>query len=134
MARTRTLLRHATRTPHLTARPAATVLAEYTPDGDGDLRGAACKGVDPDLFHPEVDEDAEDIEAARATAEWAERRAKMICAGCPVRTLCLFQALDRNEPHGVFGGLTDAERRTLSKYHRPAPAAPAGRAAGGGRS
>ena len=37
-------------------------------------------------------------------AWWAERRAKMICAGCPVRTMCLGLALERREPWGVWGG------------------------------
>ncbi|MEV6978748.1 WhiB family transcriptional regulator [Kitasatospora sp. NPDC093806] len=113
MARTRTLLRHATRTPHRAGRPAATVLAEYRPNPDSDLRGAACNGADTDLFYPEVDEDAEDIEAARATAEWAERRAKMICAGCPVKSMCLADALERKEPAGIFGGLNERERNSL---------------------
>ncbi|MFJ9697386.1 WhiB family transcriptional regulator [Kitasatospora sp. NPDC101183] len=102
----------AIRNPHR-ARPAATVLAEYRPNPDGDLRGAACASVDPSLFHPEVDEDAEDMEAALATAEWSERRAKMICAGCPVRLLCLGRALDRREPYGIFGGLNADERNSL---------------------
>ncbi|WUS68753.1 WhiB family transcriptional regulator [Kitasatospora sp. NBC_01246] len=70
------------------------------------MRGAACKGVDTDLFYP----DPEEIGPA---AEWAERRAKMICAGCPVRAMCLADALDRREPAGIFGGLNEHERRPL---------------------
>ncbi|MFG3051403.1 WhiB family transcriptional regulator [Kitasatospora sp. NPDC048239] len=97
----------ATRTPHLTARPAATVLAEIRPDADGDLRGAACKALATDLFYPDPEEIGPDA------AEWAERRAKMICAGCPVRTMCLADALERKEPAGIFGGLTERERNTL---------------------
>ncbi|MEV0191873.1 WhiB family transcriptional regulator [Kitasatospora purpeofusca] len=113
-------IKRGSRYPHRTARPAATVLAEYRPDGNGDLRGAACKGVDTALFYPEVDEDAEDIEAARAAAGWAERRAKMICAGCPVNRLCLAAALERREPYGVFGGLNAAERRTVLRHRKAA--------------
>ncbi|MFE2721332.1 WhiB family transcriptional regulator [Kitasatospora sp. NPDC059327] len=97
----------ATRTPHLTARPAVTVLAEYTPDGGGDLRGAACAGVDGALFFPDPEEQGP------AAAAWAERRAKMFCAGCPVKSLCLADALERREPYGVFGGLAADERRKL---------------------
>ncbi|MFE7526164.1 WhiB family transcriptional regulator [Kitasatospora sp. NPDC057542] len=130
MTQLHTLINGATRTPHLVARPAAIVLAEYRPDGDGDLRGAACAGVDTNLFFPEVDEDAEDIEVARAAAEWAERRAKMICAGCPVRTMCLELALERREKHGVFGGLNAAERWSVSERRRKL-AARERRAAGG---
>ncbi|MFF1793994.1 WhiB family transcriptional regulator [Kitasatospora sp. NPDC058263] len=93
--------------PHLTARPAVAVLAEYTPDGNSDLRGAACAGVDSTLFFPDPEE------LSPAAVAWAERRARMFCAGCPVRSLCLADALERREPYGVFGGLTAAERRSL---------------------
>jgi WhiB family redox-sensing transcriptional regulator len=31
-------------------------------------------------------------------------QAKALCAGCPVRDICLAGALDRHEPHGVWGG------------------------------
>ncbi len=31
-------------------------------------------------------------------------RAKQVCAGCPVRAQCLAGALQRHEPHGVWGG------------------------------
>ncbi|GHF27936.1 hypothetical protein GCM10018790_01660 [Kitasatospora xanthocidica] len=110
------LLAGATRTPHLMARPAVTVLAEYRPDGDGDLRGAACADVDTELFYP----DPEEIGAA--AAEWAERRSKMVCAGCPVRTMCLELALERHEKHGIFGGLTAAERAALDQRRRRAAA------------
>ncbi|MCX4686942.1 WhiB family transcriptional regulator [Kitasatospora purpeofusca] len=121
--------RPATRTPHLTARPAITVLAEIRPAADGDLHGAACKGADTDLFYTEIDEDAEDIETARAAVEWAERRAKMICAGCPVKSLCLADALERKEPAGIFGGLNERERGALLRRSARSRVA-----AGGGRS
>ncbi|MGW7443313.1 WhiB family transcriptional regulator [Kitasatospora sp. NPDC054795] len=133
MTELHSLLAGATRTPHLAARPAATVLAEYRPEDDGDLRGAACAGVDTNLFYPEVDEDIEDaeaIEVARTAAEWSERRAKMICAGCPVRTMCLELALERRERYGIAGGLNADERWTVSKDRRRA-AARERRAAGG---
>ncbi|MFF2951787.1 WhiB family transcriptional regulator [Kitasatospora sp. NPDC057965] len=103
-----------TRAPHRLARPAATVLAEVRPNGDGDLRGAACAGADTDLFYPDPEE------IGPEAAEWAERRAKMICAGCPVRAMCLELALERREPEGVFGGLTAAERRTIGRRRRAA--------------
>ena len=40
-------------------------------------------------------------------------RAKEICAGCPVRDLCLQWALDTRERHGVFGGQTFGERANI---------------------
>jgi WhiB family transcriptional regulator, redox-sensing transcriptional regulator len=59
---------------------------------------AACKGTDPDeLF----------VQGA------AQNRAKLICRGCPVRTECLADALDNGIPFGVWGGMTERERRAL---------------------
>ena len=59
---------------------------------------AACKGTDPDeLF----------VEGA------AQNRAKLICRGCPVRTECLADALDNGIEFGVWGGMTERERRAL---------------------
>ncbi|MEO1062488.1 MAG: WhiB family transcriptional regulator [Actinomycetota bacterium] len=55
---------------------------------------AACQGVDIDLF---FDEDRT-IEARR------------LCLSCPVRTSCLSAAQDRDEPCGIWGGLTATER------------------------
>ncbi len=117
--------RPGTRTPHRTARPAATVLAEIRPAADGDLRGAACKGADTDLFYPDPEE------MGPEAAEWAERRAKMICAGCPVKLMCLANALKRREPTGIFGGTNERERYSL---RRRAERARYREAAGGGRS
>ncbi|MFI9327805.1 WhiB family transcriptional regulator [Kitasatospora sp. NPDC052868] len=97
-----------TRAPHRAARPAATVLAEVAPAAGGDLRGAACTGADPDLFFPD-DDTGKDVDG------WAGRRAKMICAGCPVQSLCLGMALERREPYGIFGGLNAGERRALHR-------------------
>ena len=39
--------------------------------------------------------------------------AKEICAGCPVREVCLDHALNRREKMGVWGGMTERERRLL---------------------
>ena len=43
----------------------------------------------------------------------AQNRAKMMCAGCPVKTECLAEALDNEIEWGVWGGLTERERRAL---------------------
>ena len=40
-------------------------------------------------------------------------RAKAVCAGCPVQTKCLAWALEKNEVYGIWGGLTEVERRKL---------------------
>ncbi|MEU8952578.1 WhiB family transcriptional regulator [Streptomyces sp. NPDC048489] len=58
----------------------------------------ACRSVDPDFLFVESS---------------AQNEAKSICAGCKVRTECLAYALDNKMQHGVWGGMTDRERRTL---------------------
>ncbi|MEV6536038.1 MULTISPECIES: WhiB family transcriptional regulator [Streptomyces] len=42
-----------------------------------------------------------------------QKRAKMICMRCPVRTQCLAEALDERIEFGVWGGMTERERRVL---------------------
>ena len=41
----------------------------------------------------------------------AERKAKALCARCPVRRECLSYALKRNEDHGIWGGTLPSERK-----------------------
>lgn len=43
----------------------------------------------------------------------AQNRAKLVCRGCPVRTECLADALDNRIEFGVWGGMTERERRAL---------------------
>ena len=43
----------------------------------------------------------------------AQNRAKAVCGGCPVRTECLSDALDNRVEFGVWGGMTERERRAL---------------------
>ncbi|MFE1272143.1 WhiB family transcriptional regulator [Streptomyces sp. NPDC058758] len=45
----------------------------------------------------------------------AQNRAKALCGGCPVRAECLAYALDGRIEHGVWGGMTERERRALLK-------------------
>lgn len=42
-----------------------------------------------------------------------QHRAKLVCAGCPVRAECLAEALDNEVEWGVWGGLTERERRAI---------------------
>ena len=42
-----------------------------------------------------------------------EERAKQICAMCSVRQPCLEYALQIREPHGIWGGLNELERKAL---------------------
>src|SRR3982751_3571545 len=43
----------------------------------------------------------------------AQNRAKAVCMGCPVRTECLSDALDNRVEFGVWGSMTERERRAL---------------------
>jgi WhiB family transcriptional regulator, redox-sensing transcriptional regulator len=68
---------------------------------------AACRGEDTGLFFPPSDVETRDAKVQR------ERRAKAICATCPVRIECLEYAVRTQEPHGIWGGLNELERRVL---------------------
>jgi WhiB family transcriptional regulator, redox-sensing transcriptional regulator len=67
---------------------------------------AACKGQCAPVFFPPLHFEGKQARLSR------ERRAKAICAGCDVRAECLDFAMKTGEPHGVWGGLNEAERRT----------------------
>ena len=62
---------------------------------------ANCVGVDPDLFFPERGQDVSE--------------AKQICAACIVRSECLEYALAEGKKFGIWGGLTERERRRLRR-------------------
>lgn len=49
-------------------------------------------------------------------------QAKAVCEACPVASDCLEAALDREEPWGVWGGLTTTERRPLIRARKAAQA------------
>lgn len=66
---------------------------------DWELEGLCRLERDPEIFFPET-----------SGTPWL---AKAVCRRCPVRAVCLSTALRRNEPIGVWGGLTTRERRKL---------------------
>lgn len=75
---------------------------------------ANCLGVDPDLFFPE-----------RGAST---REAKEVCKGCVVRDDCLEYALANGEKFGIWGGMSERERRRIRRQRalaRAAAAAPA---------
>ena len=76
---------------------------------------AACRGEDTSLFY------APNEPESRQDREIRERKAKAICSACPVRIECLDYALRINEPHGIWGGLSEGERRTLIRQQRRDP-------------
>jgi WhiB family redox-sensing transcriptional regulator len=59
----------------------------------------ACRNADPDLFFPASDDDA--------------GAALRICGGCPVVDECRDWALEMRVRYGVWGGLTERDRRRL---------------------
>ncbi len=63
---------------------------------------ALCRTVDPDdLFVPGA----------------AQRKAAQICGHCPVRLECAVDALDNQVEFGVWGGMTERQRRVLLRQH-----------------
>ena len=68
---------------------------------------AACRGPESALFFPPS------VAERREDREGREARAKQICYECHVREDCLEFALRVREPHGIWGGLTESERRRL---------------------
>jgi len=68
---------------------------------------AACKGPQSAVFFPPPQAERKDDRAAR------EGRAKEICAMCSVRRPCLDYAMSIREPHGIWGGLNELERKQL---------------------
>lgn len=58
---------------------------------------AKCRGMEDALF-PEAAE---------------QKKARQLCQGCPVRLECLAEALDNRIEWGIWGGMTERERRAL---------------------
>lgn len=74
----------------------------------------ACSQLtDPDLMFPDMA--AEDRGLSLANNSPAARAAKAVCAGCPVRDLCLEYAVAHREPWGIWGGMTAKEREALRR-------------------
>ena len=66
---------------------------------------ALCRGNHSHLFFPPNAFERKDERERR------ELRARAICRVCPVREDCLHAALGIREPYGIWGGLTEGERR-----------------------
>lgn len=65
---------------------------------------ASCLGMDPELWFPE-----------RGASS---REAKEVCRGCPVAAVCLAYAMANHITHGVWGGLSERERRRIRRANR----------------
>lgn len=68
---------------------------------------ASCRGPHADVFFPPAQFERKDEKEER------EVRAKAICAMCPVRQPCLEYSIQIREPHGIWGGLNEVERKQL---------------------
>ena len=62
---------------------------------------AKCLNADPDVFFPEKG--------------GSTREAKRICSECTVRVQCLEYALEHDERFGIWGGMSERERRKLKR-------------------
>jgi len=67
---------------------------------------AACKDNDIDIFFPPSDD--------------AAGPARAICARCPVQESCREWAIATRQPDGVWGGLTETERRRIRRRRQAA--------------
>ena len=79
-------------------------LVPYDSDGDGVLEWqeqALCAQTDPESFFPEKG--------------GSTREAKRICVGCDVKAECLEYALASDERFGIWGGLSERERRRVKR-------------------
>ena len=65
---------------------------------------AMCAQTDPDAFFPEKG--------------GSTRDAKRVCAKCEVREQCLKWAIDHDERFGIWGGMSERERRRYKREHR----------------
>jgi WhiB family transcriptional regulator, redox-sensing transcriptional regulator len=83
----------------------ATVLPLFGTASDDGAMGwqeqALCAQTDPEAFFPEKG--------------GSTREAKRVCTGCEVRAECLEYALANDERFGIWGGLSERERRKLKK-------------------
>jgi WhiB family redox-sensing transcriptional regulator len=66
---------------------------------------ALCAQTDPEAFFPEKG--------------GSTREAKRVCRGCEVRAECLEYALEHDERFGIWGGLSERERRRLKREPIP---------------
>jgi WhiB family redox-sensing transcriptional regulator len=82
-------------------------VSDPMPQDDGWQYAAACRGDDAVVFF------APNYFEKRSQKDAREAVAKRICARCPVQDACLAYALRTREPHGVWGGLNEMERRAL---------------------
>ncbi|HEX9774270.1 MAG TPA: WhiB family transcriptional regulator [Actinomycetota bacterium] len=70
---------------------------------------AACRDIDPEIFFPI---------GTTGPALAQIKAAQAICGTCAVSTQCLEWALDTGQDAGIWGGLTEEERRAVRRGSR----------------
>ncbi len=91
----------ATARAHLMLVPEPVEQLALTPEDELWQEKALCAQTDPEAFFPEKG--------------GSTREAKRICQGCEVRDACLEYALANDERFGIWGGLSERERRRLKR-------------------
>lgn len=86
---------------HLSLVPDVNDYPMLTPDDPLWQENALCAQTDPEAFFPEKG--------------GSTREAKRICLGCEVKDACLEYALAKDERFGIWGGLSERERRRLKR-------------------
>jgi len=82
--------------------------ARYAAASAGWMSQAACQGEDPELFFPI---------AATGPALQQISAAKLVCAGCAVRAMCLSYGVETSQA-GIWGGTTSEERLAMRESSR----------------
>ncbi len=72
---------------------------------------ALCRDTDPELFFPV---------GTTGQALVSQDHAKRVCHECTVQQECLDYALDTNQDSGIWGGLTEEERRSIRRQRAAA--------------
>ncbi len=75
---------------------------------------AACRGENAVYFFPPGHFER------KPEKDFREGNARSLCRGCVVREACLEYALDVEEPHGIWGGLNELERKRLLRRRKAA--------------
>lgn len=85
------------------------ILASSLALGNADYtwrREALCRDTDPELFFPVGTTGQALLQIAKA---------KSVCCECPVKHDCLDFALETNQDTGIWGGLSEEERRQIRR-------------------
>jgi WhiB family redox-sensing transcriptional regulator len=88
--------------PRVDLRAALAALIAHDADNTPWQAQALCAQTDPEAFYPDKG--------------GSTREAKAICTNCDVRAQCLSFAMANDERFGIWGGLSERERRRLRRF------------------